>query len=171
MKIKKLIFILCALLYSQIVLSLGRDSINFRLAYNSPVIVYKSFFCNKNQGAVTIANNTETDEYFYITAYKKIFGKVYIKGVSSRQIVSGWVRLNKEQLYILIKETSDTDIQLYNKPREDVRYYVKLGESGIFPVTDFNIRTGWVAIRYDDGQCYWVSPKIQCPWYTECYGN
>lgn len=169
MKLMRYIYAFCAILYCQSILSSTCDSVNLRLAYDDPVTIYKNPF-NKID-AITIESDTETDEYFYITVFKNIFGNAFIKGVSDRQIVYGWIDLKKEQLYVTLKDTKDTNIKLYRKPYENNRYFVKVGEFGLFPVVNININTGWVLIRYTDGKCYWVSPKVQCPWYTECYGT
>lgn len=169
MKAMRYIFAICAILCIQPILSTARDSINLRLAYDDPVSIYKNPCCKK--GAITIESDTETDEYFYITVYKNMFGYAYLTGVSNQQIVYGWVDLRQEQLYVIIKDTKESDIKLYRKPKEANRYFVKLGDFGLFPVIDLNVHTGWVFIRYIDGKCYWVPRKTQCPWYTECYGS
>ena len=149
--------------------SIERNSINLRLKYDDPVRLTKNVLCSKE--VITIKSDLDTDEYFYLTIYKKALRKVYLKAVSDRQIVYGWLELKNEQLYVILKETGTTRIRLYSKPSDDDKYFVMEGESDLYPVVDVNLKTGWVAIRYDDGKCYWVSPKIQCPWYTECYGS
>lgn len=169
MKTMRKLFVLCMILCSHSILSTARDSINVRLAYDDPVKIYKKLCCKSD--AITIESDTEIDEYFYITVYKKTHGHVYLKGVSNQQIVHGWIDLKKEQLYIIIKDTEESDIKLYRRPHESNRYFVKIGNFGLYPIVDLNIHTGWLYIRYTDGKCYWVSSKIQCPWYTECYGS
>ena len=171
MKNMRYILTICAILCCQSILSVVRDSINLRLAYGVPVSIYKNPYCKK--GAVTIESSLDIDEYFYLTVYKKAFGKVYLRGVSERQIVHGWYELKKEQLYVVLKPTESLPIRLYSKPYAENRHLVKEveGKYDLYPVVDVNIQTGWVSIRYEDGKCYWVSPDVQCPWYTECYGT
>ena len=167
----KRIFIISLLFVGALpVIAKERDSINLRLQYDEPVELSK-YYIGKN--TITIESNLETDEYFYLTIYKKVSGKVYLKGVSEHRIVYGWLELKKEQLYVMLKETEIAHIRLYSKPCADDKYLMKEGEGehDLYPVVDVNLKTGWVAIRYDDGKCYWVSPEVQCPWYTECYGS
>lgn len=171
MKNVRYILVLCATLCCQSIFSIARDSINLRLAYDVPVSIYKDPYCKK--GAVTIESSLDTDEFFYLTLYKKTLGKVYVRGASKHQIVYGWLELKKEQLYVVLKPTESVPIRLYSKPYAKDRYLVKEGNGkyDLYPVADVNIHTGWVSIRYEDGKCYWVSPDVQCPWYTECYGT
>jgi len=171
MKIIRYILFFCIMCWCPSILSITRDSINLRLAYDDPVSIYENPYCKK--GSVTIESRLDTDEYFYLTIYKKAFGKVYLRAVSEHQIVYGWYELKKEQLYVILKPTESVPIRLYRMPYAADRYLVKEGEGkyDLYPVVDINIRTGWVSIRYEDGKCYWVSPDVQCPWYTECYGT
>lgn len=145
-----------------------RDSINIRLKYDDPTVLHKHF-SNKSD-SITIVSNTEIDEYFYLVASKKIFGKVFVRGVSEYSVVSGWINLHNEQLYVMVVNNSTIDINLYKIPRKNDKYVVMKGVPDLYPVVNMNIRTGWVAIRYTDGNCYWIPPEVQCALYTECSG-
>ncbi|MBO4689998.1 MAG: hypothetical protein J5621_03910 [Paludibacteraceae bacterium] len=168
----KRIFIISLLFVGALpIIAKERDSINLRLKYNDPIGLTKNVLCSKE--VITIESDLETDEYFGLTIFKKALGKVYLRGVSEHRIVYGWLELKKEQLYVMLKETETAHIRLYSKPCADDKYLMKEGEGehDLYPVVDVNLKTGWVAIRYDDGKCYWVSPEVQCPWYTECHGS
>jgi len=169
MKILRYFLLLCAIIFVKP--TIANNSIRLRLEYNDPVELSQCYLGKKN--TITIESNLNTDEYFYIAILKKVLGKVYIEAVSDRRTIYGWLELKKGQLYVMLKSTEAVRIKLYRRPCADEKYLVKEGdgEFDLYPVVDVNIRTGWVSVRYEDGKCYWVSPEVQCPWYTECYGS
>ena len=141
------------------------NSIKLILRDSVPVLIQDSNFHDK----AVIMNITDEDTFFWITAHKKKYDKIFISATSEHRTCTGWSSLKSGAFQIILINNNGL-INLYNRPnRKSQVKTLQSNYEGRQTVIDLNIKTGWVRILYYN-QKYWIPFEEQCATYYACGG-